>query len=304
MKLQHLRYFVAVYEEGSFSAGAQRVNATQSGLSMHVKQLEDRYQVQLLHRSSTGVCPTEAGRRFYRDAVKVLRAAAEAESTLRLLGQTITGHVRVGLMPTFTRAVLGPALLACAEAHPNIRVSVVEAFSAELARQVVSGQLDFAVVPAFDSDLNLSVTRMGMDREYLMVSADSDIELESEAVLSRLPPLNIVLPSHENSRRKKIDAYLSANGIAVRNTIELDAMFATLDLVSRSDWATILPGILCIPDRDGKRRRVAPLASPGLTVEYMRIEPRAAPLGPAGMAFYDVLKAELEAALDSVPGRP
>ena len=60
-KLQHLRYFVAVFEEGSFSAGAQRVNATQSGLSMHVRQLEDRFQVQLLNRSSTGVTPTEAG---------------------------------------------------------------------------------------------------------------------------------------------------------------------------------------------------------------------------------------------------
>lgn len=302
MKLQHLRYFVAVYEEGSFSAGAQRVNATQSGLSMHVKQLEERYQVRLLARSSTGVTPTEAGRRFYEDAVKVLRAAAEAESTLRSLGQTITGHVRVGLMPTFTRSVLGPALLASARAHPNIRISVVEAFSAELSRQVAAGLLDFAVVPVFDTELNLSVTRMGTDREFLMLSAESDIELGAEAVLANLPPLDIVLPSQENARRRKIDAYLSANSIAVRSTIELDAMFATLDLVSRSNWATILPGILCIPDRDGKRRRVAPLGSPSLSVEYMRIEPRSAPLGPAGMAFYDVLKAELEAALADVPG--
>lgn len=301
MKLQHLRYFVAVYEEGSFSAGAQRVNATQSGLSMHVKQLEDRYNVQLLNRSSTGVSATEAGRRFYRHAVEVLRAAADAESTLRMLGETITGHVRVGLMPTFTRAVLGPALLASAAAYPNIRVSVVEAFSAELARQVSSGLLDFAVVPAFDSELNLTATRMGSDREYLMVSADSSIALGEEAVLAELPPLDIVLPSHENSRRKKIDAYLSANGIATRKTIELDAMFATLDLVSRSDWATILPGILCIPDRDGKRRKVAPLGSPSLTVEYIRIEPRSAPPGAAAMAFYEVLKAELEMALATPP---
>ena len=43
MKIQQLRFFVAVYEEGSFSAGAIRVNATQSGLSMHVRQLENRY---------------------------------------------------------------------------------------------------------------------------------------------------------------------------------------------------------------------------------------------------------------------
>jgi len=109
VKLQHLKHFIAVFEEGSFSAGAQRVNATQSGLSMHVRQLEDRYQVQLLERSSTGVTPTEAGKRFYRDAVRVMRAASEAEANLRALSGAVTGHVTVGLMPTFTRSVLGPA---------------------------------------------------------------------------------------------------------------------------------------------------------------------------------------------------
>lgn len=300
MKLQHLRYFVAVYEEGSFSAGAQRVNATQSGLSMHVKQLEERYQVTLLHRSSTGVTPTEAGRRFYKQAVITLRAASESESMLRSLGQSISGHVRVGLMPTFTRAVLGPALIACAEAYPNIRVSVVEAFSGELARQVASAQLDFAVVPAFNAELNLSVTHMGSDLEYFMISADSPVQLGPGALLSDFRPLNLVLPSHENSRRRKIDDYIRANRIEVDNTIELDAMFATLDLVARSNWAAILPGILCIPDLDGKRRQVSPLASPPLNVEYMRIEPPSSPVGPAAMAFYDVLKDELEKALTRV----
>ncbi len=126
VKLQHLKYFVAVFEEGSFSAGAQRVNATQSGLSMHVRQLEDRYQVQLLYRSSTGVTPTEAGKRFYRDAVRVLHAATEAEANLRALSGAVTGHVTVGLMPTFTRAVLGPALMRFAMDFPNVKVAVRE----------------------------------------------------------------------------------------------------------------------------------------------------------------------------------
>ena len=107
MKLQHLKYFVAVFEEGSFSAGAQRVNATQSGLSMHVRQLEDRYQVKLLNRSSSGVTPTEVGKRFYQDAVRVLHAATEADANLKSMSGTVTGHVTVGLMPTMAFIELG-----------------------------------------------------------------------------------------------------------------------------------------------------------------------------------------------------
>ena len=48
MKLQQLRYFVAVYEEGSITAGAERAHATQSGLSMQIKDLEERFDAVLI----------------------------------------------------------------------------------------------------------------------------------------------------------------------------------------------------------------------------------------------------------------
>ena len=297
MKLQHLKYFVAVLEEGSFSAGAQRVNATQSGLSMHVRQLEERYQVQLLHRSSTGVTPTEAGKRFYRDAVRVMRAVAGAETNLRALSGAITGQVKVGLMPTFTRAVLGPALIRFIQDYPNVKVTVCEAYSGALSRQILAGELDFAIVPAFDADPRLRASLMGTDQEYLVVSADSRIETKGPVRLSDLPPLNLVLPSRENVRRRKIDQYLATNGIDTGSLMELDSMFTTLDLVARSDWATILPGILCLPDLEGGRRRVIPITGPGLSVEYLRIDPMSVPLSDAGQALYSVLNNELMIAL-------
>ncbi len=297
MKLQHLKYFVAVLEEGSFSAGAQRVNATQSGLSMHVRQLEDRYQVQLLYRSSTGVTPTEAGKRLYRDAVRVLYAATEAESNLRALSGAVTGDVTVGLMPTFTRAVLGPALMRFAKNFPNVRISVREAYSGELSRQVLAGELDFAVVPAFDADMRLRADLMGTDREYLVVSSESRIKSDDPVRLADLSPLDLVLPTRENARRRKIDQYLATNGIETGRLMELDSMFTTLDLVARSDWATILPGILCLSDLEGGRRRVVPIDRPDLTVDYLRVEPRSVPLSDAGQAFYSVLNGELRSAL-------
>lgn len=297
MKLQHLKYFVAVFEEGSFSAGAQRVNATQSGLSMHVRQLEDRYQVQLLNRSSTGVTATEVGRRFYRDAVRVLHAATEAETNLRTLSGTVTGHVTVGLMPTFTRALLGPALLRFTDEYPNVKVTVREAYSGELSRQILAGELDFAIVPAFDADIRLRASVMGSDKEYLVVSADSDIGLDGPVRLADLRQLDLVLPSRENVRRRKIEQYFATNGIESGRIIELDSMFTSLDLVARSDWVTILPGVLCLPDLDGRRRRVVPISDPGLTVEYLRIEPMSVPLSTSGQALYHVLTDELSTAL-------
>ncbi len=298
MKLQHLKYFVAVLEEGSFSAGAQRVNATQSGLSMHVRQLEDRFQVQLLNRSSTGVTPTEAGKRFYRDAVRVIHAATEAEENLRALSGEVSGEVKVGLMPTFTRGVLGPALIRFLAEYPNVKVSVREAYSGELSRMVLAGELDFAIVPAFDADIRLRSSLMGTDQEYLVVSGDSEITSDAPVRLADLPPLDLVLPTQENARRRKIDQYLATNGIESGRIMELDSMFTTLDLVARSNWSTILPGIISFPDLRGTSRKIFPITGPVLTVDYLRIEQMSAPVSDAGEAFFSALNEELIAALD------
>lgn len=303
MKLQQLRYFAAVYEQGSFSAAAEKVNATQSGLSMHVSQIEKRYDVSLFVRSSSGVTPTETGRAFYLEAVKVLAAARHAEDRLQALSGVVVGHVHVGLMPTFTRAVLTSVLLRIAQEYPEVRVSISEAYSGVLADGVAEGRLDFGVVPSsFEvNDLLISKT-MGEDRECLVCSPGRDLPVTKAGVQLRdMAPLRVALPGPGNARRNRIENYLNVNEIKVSELLELDTMHGTLSLVANSDWVAILPGILCLPDLDGTRRRVVPLADPPLFVDYMRIETRQRPLNPAAQAFADILQEELNSALEIDP---
>lgn len=298
MKIQQLRFFVAVYEEGSFSAGALRVNATQSGLSMHVRQLEKRYDVTLLNRSSVGVTPTEAGRTFYRRAIEVLNATAKAEDTLRELSGAMSDHIHVGLMPSFTGSILSPAMMRFANEYPNVRVTIEEAYSATLSNRVSEGALDFAVVPSVDTELGLQSTLLAEDFECLVVAGSSPRGRGKKAQLSEWPPLKLVLPGTVNARRPRIEHYLAINNIQVAERMELDAMMGTLDIVANSDWVSILPSILSRADRDGVKRRFIPLSDPPLTVEYVRIENKARPLGSAAQLFADVLQEELNTALE------
>jgi DNA-binding transcriptional LysR family regulator len=295
MKLNQLHFFVAVYEEGSFSAGARRANATQSGLSMQIRDLEKRYDVKLLERSSTGVTPTEAGRVFYEKAVSVLRGAAEAEETLRRLAGEMSGQIRVGLIPTFTRSVLSPAVVRFSQDYPLVRQSVLEASSSQLTEPVARGDLDFALVPAFDELSAVRSTPLGTDREFL-VGMPAAQHLQPVR-LRDIQPLRLVLPSRSNIRRRRIDAYLAQEGIAVAELLELDAMLATLDLVAHSDWLAILPGILCAPDWDGARRCLRPIADPPLPVTYYRIEPAARPLSQAAEVFCRMIEEEFAKAM-------
>lgn len=73
MNLRQIATFVGVYEEGSFSKAAKRLNLTQSGLSMQVQNLEAATGVKLFERSPRGIVPTFAGHRLYARAVERLR---------------------------------------------------------------------------------------------------------------------------------------------------------------------------------------------------------------------------------------
>ncbi|CAN0586700.1 unnamed protein product, partial [Ectocarpus sp. 12 AP-2014] len=203
----------------------------------------------------------EAGRSFYVEAVKVLAAARHAEDRLQTLSKSVTGHIHVGLMPTFTRAVLTSVLLRFPEEYPEVRLSISEAYSGALADEVSEGRLDFAVVPAaFDLTETLISTPMGEDRECLVCAADRAVPMRKGGVkLSDMSPLRLVLPGPGNARRHRIETYLAVNNIEVSELLELDTMHGTLDLVSKSGWVSILPGVLCLPDLYGARRKVVPL---------------------------------------------
>ena len=141
---------------------------------------------------------------------------------------------------------------------------------------------------------------MGEDRECFVCALDQDIPTRRGQVnLKEMAPLQLVLPGKRNARRHRIETYLAVNSIKVKEVLELDTMHGTLDLVSKSQWVSILPRILCLPDLDGLRRKVLPLTDPPLSVDYMRIERGSRPLNQAAQAFADILQAELTAALTS-----
>lgn len=290
-----LRLFVAAYEERSFTAAAARENATQSGVSQHIRKLEDRFGARLFIRGAGAVTPTPAGDDLYRRAVALLRAQEETTRAVRAHAGGLEGEVRVGLMPTMTRCALAPALARFMERQPNVTVHVVEAYSAVLTPQVRAGELDFAVVPAFGGATGLRSRHFLRTPEVLVSRLDSGLPHLGGVRLAALGPLRLVVPGPRNTRRQTIETYLASNDVRVERLAELDAMLGTLDLVATTGWVTILPGIMMASDADDPARRqftVSPLVDPPLTLDLVMIEPARAALSAAAAAFLAVLEEE------------
>lgn len=298
MKLQQIRYFMSVYEERSFTAAAQRENATQSGISAHIKQLEHLVRGPLFERGPAGVRPTALGERFYARAVTVLRALSELERDVASMASELAGNVVVGLMPSLTRAALAPVLDGFARAHPLVDIRVVEAYSGALTEMVARAELDFAVVPAAPLPDRVQGRTLARDREYLVTATGTARHHLDPVELASLGAIQLAVPRSANVRRSNIERYLAASGARVGRLIELDGMMATLDLVARSEFMAILPGVLLVPDRDGQTRKLHPLVSPPLHVDYVVIEPGVRTLSRPAELFLEALKAEVDRLLD------
>jgi len=288
--LRDIRLFVSVYEERSFTLAAQRENATQSGVSQHVRNLEDGFGVPLFIRGKGRITPTPAGDAYYRRAIDVLRAHDAASQAVRGYASGLDGQIVVGLMPTMTRCTLAPALARFVEAHPNVAVHVIEGYSAILTQMVRAGEVDFAVVPAFSDSAGLK-SRLLLRTPELFVSAADAARPAGPVRLKEQGKLKLVLPSVVNTRRRTLETYCATVGADVTRIIELDTMFGTLDFVARGDWVTILPSLMM---GDGATRgfTVNPIVDPALTLDLVLIEPARQSLAPAAALFLAMLEDE------------
>ncbi|KPQ07356.1 MAG: Transcriptional regulator [Rhodobacteraceae bacterium HLUCCA12] len=298
MNLRQLVTFVRIVEEGSFNKAAQRLHATQSGLSMQIRNLEEDLGVALLERSARGVTPTRAGRLFYRRAAAILHDVDQARSEMRQIDRDVAGPLRVGLMPTFTRGLLAPVIQGFLRDYPSVELSVTEAYSALLTDMVLAEETDFAIVPTVTPPDGVSATHLGTDPEMLLIRPGGSVPHLAPIRLADLGPLKLVLAARGNARRDAIEAALIQQGLPIETIIDMDAMIATLEFVAQSDFITILPATVAAKDIPGTERWVHPLADPPLTVSYSVIQPAARALSPAASLFLERLRKEYTASQD------
>jgi DNA-binding transcriptional LysR family regulator len=149
MELRHLRYFVAVAEEGHVTRAAERLGMQQPPLSQQIKALEGELAVRLLRRKARGVELTEAGRAFLEDARAVLARAGQAVETARRAARGEQGRLCVGVPPTAPFLPFVPLMIRrFREAFPLVSLTMEESLRTELIEGLRGGRLDVAFLRA------------------------------------------------------------------------------------------------------------------------------------------------------------
>lgn len=148
MELRHLRYFLAVAEEGHFGRAAERLNIVQPALSMQIKALESELGGALFNRTSRRVELTEAGRLMWTEAKRTL---AQAEHTRQAVERALrgeTGRVQVGFAGNaIFSGKMTADLRQFHHAYPDVELVIKEMAPQEQVEAILAGQLDVGYAP-------------------------------------------------------------------------------------------------------------------------------------------------------------
>jgi DNA-binding transcriptional LysR family regulator len=126
MELRHLRYFVAVAEELSFTAAARRLHLSQPPLSQQIRELELELGTPLFERTSRRVELTAAGAGFLAHARAILAEAERAREDVQAIGAGRVGIIRIGSTGSVLLGPLAGLIAAFGRAHPGIAVRLRE----------------------------------------------------------------------------------------------------------------------------------------------------------------------------------
>jgi len=224
-----LRSFLAIVDTGSFTRAAERVNKTQSAVSMHVRRLEEQLGCALFVKQGRGARLSEEGEKLIDFARRMMQIEAGAMAALSRKG--LSGRVRLGIPDDYSEFFLAEILTRFCQRHPLVEISVVCDASMSLAAPVHARALDVAVVTDTEGMQGVEVIR----EDPLVWVASKRFQIDPDA------PLPLALSSTICQWRKAAEEALRTTNRATRPLLASNNYSAIAPVVRAGLAVTILP---------------------------------------------------------------
>lgn len=235
MELRHLRYLLAVAEEGTVTAAAARLHVAQPGVSAQLRQLERELGEPLLVRSAQGVALTEAGAAVLPFARAALAAVEGARLAVDELKGLVRGHVAVGMAPSLAATDLPDLLADYRAAHPQVEVTLREGTSAELLAGLRSGDVDL-VWAGVAAEPPAEIACRTVTSQVLVA-----VGREGPVALAELVAEPVMCMGEGSGPRAAFDAACAREGLRPRIAFEAGDPILLARLAARGLGVAVLP---------------------------------------------------------------
>jgi len=243
MELRHLRYFVAVAEEGSLTTAAERrLHTAQPSLSRQIRDLEVEVGVKLLERGARGIALTVAGRIFLDHArLALLQVEAAGEAARRAAAPERAAFV-IGFLTGHEVMWLPQALRILREEAPGIEITLSSQPSPELAGALMRGKVDVAFLRREAQAPGLAFKFLIKEPLVVVLPTGHRLAARREITPQDIAGETYVAPTRTAPVLKGvIDAYAAKSGITLTAAYDAENLSSAMSLVASTGGVTLLP---------------------------------------------------------------
>ncbi|MCB9026885.1 MAG: LysR family transcriptional regulator [Bdellovibrionaceae bacterium] len=172
INLNYLRVFECVYRRLCMTSAAKELHLTQSGVSQHIRALEECIDAPLFDRLHRKLMPTKEAQKLYFQTRLALKHIEEALGEISQTQVTLSGEVNIGTPIEFGIHKIIPALADLGKKYPDLKFNIALDFASKIQSQLLAGNLDFAFVDEFVSDRNIETQKVA--EETLILCATQD----------------------------------------------------------------------------------------------------------------------------------
>lgn len=263
MTLIQLEYIIALDTYRHFALAAENSFVTQPTLSMQIQKLEEELGIKIFDRTKQPVIPTEIGTGIIAQARKILREAQMIQQIINDQKDTLSGDLRIGIIPTLAPYLLPPLYKHMNEKYPKLNLIIKESITEEVIRNLKNNRLDCGIVVTPLNDPSIKEDVMFYEELFVYVSKKNSLFDKKYVLAKDIDPNQLWLLEEGHCFRSQI-----LNLCELRKSSDLHFKYETGNIetlkrmVDKSDGITILPELAVMEFGKPGRKFVKQLKQP------------------------------------------
>ena len=262
LDLYKLQIFECVVEEGSFSAAAERLMMSQSGVSQHIRELENSLGARLFERSRRGAKPTEVGYTLYDYSQRILGLVAQAESAVTDVAQLAAGQVHAEATPGISIYVLSDMVQDFRDRYPRLSVSLETRITPEIVQDILARKTDLGIVEgelSLDRSSGLRAVELESIPQYVVVGRKHAFWDRNAIAMNELDGLTFIMRQPASQTRIWLDETLAQHGVSPRVNAEFDNVESIKRTVAAGAGLAVLPRYAIVDEESFGTLRAVPV---------------------------------------------
>lgn len=239
MNLRKLETFYWAAKLGSFTAAAQRLNATQSTVSMRIQELEREFAVTLFDRSQRAARVTTIGRELMQYAEQLLRTSAEMRERIAA-AETMPGILRVGVAEVISITWLPRLVREVHQRFPKIRLELDEDLTQDLVNGLEQSSLDLIMAPGRVAGYHFNLISLGTVQFAWMASPSLGLP-DGEITPRQLQDWPIVALARESYHHTSIEDWFRSGDARCQRIDTCKSTGVAASLARSGLGVTLLP---------------------------------------------------------------